>query len=84
MDNCELPAKFVISYSNGEEEATMTISQLRLNAECELYGKPHKVVTIDPPHVWLKRPDGKTMRLEYLTLITEPSFKPLKSMNASQ
>lgn len=62
----------------------MTISQLRLNAECELYGKPHKVVTIDPPHVWLKRPDGETIQLEYLTLITESSFKPLKSMTVSK
>lgn len=62
----------------------MTISQLILNAECELYGATHKVVTINPPHVWLKRPDGESIQIEYLTLITEPSFKPLKSMSGSR
>ncbi len=62
----------------------MTINRLILNSECELYGIQHKVVTINPPHVWLKRPDGVAIQMEYMRLITEPSFKPLKSMKGSR
>lgn len=62
----------------------MSISQIRLNAECELYGKLHKVVTIAPPHIWLKRHDGEAFQIEYLALITDPSFSHLKSMQVSK
>lgn len=58
----------------------MAISQLKLYSECEVYGKVHKVVSINPPYVWLKRPDGESVQFDYLSLITDPSFKPHKSM----
>lgn len=58
----------------------MSISRLILNSECELYGKPHKVVAVDPPHVWLKRPDGESIQYDYMTLVTNSSFIPGKSM----
>ncbi|CAM3105065.1 hypothetical protein PASE110613_16845 [Paenibacillus sediminis] len=58
----------------------MSISQLRIHGECELFGKLHKIVSINPPHIWLKRPDNETFSIEYSSLITNPSFKPLRSM----
>lgn len=61
----------------------MIISQLREDTECELYGTVYKIVRVDPPQIWLKRPDGGSVQLDYSTLITEPSFKPLTSMRAS-
>ncbi|MGC6589684.1 Mu transposase C-terminal domain-containing protein [Paenibacillus sp. Dod16] len=58
----------------------MTISSFRLNAECEVYGIMYRIVSIQPPDVWLKRVDGESVKFNYFSLITEPSFKPHQSM----
>lgn len=49
---------------------------LRVYSEFSLYGKSHKVVAIDPPHVWVRRPDGEDQKMSVISLINHPTFVP--------
>ncbi|KQX56861.1 MULTISPECIES: Mu transposase C-terminal domain-containing protein [unclassified Paenibacillus] len=54
----------------------MSFNQLKVYDECSLYGKKFKVITIDAPNVWLKRPDGEDLKITYSALINHPTFIP--------
>ena len=54
----------------------LSFNQLKVYDECSLYGKKFKVITIDAPNVWLKRPDGEDISITYSALINHPTFIP--------
>ncbi|MEK5024530.1 hypothetical protein [Paenibacillus sp. FSL M7-1046] len=49
---------------------------LRVYSEFSLYGKSHKVVAIDPPHVWVRRPGGEDQKMSVISLINHPTYVP--------
>ncbi|GLX71429.1 Mu transposase C-terminal domain-containing protein [Paenibacillus glycanilyticus] len=58
----------------------MAFNQLRLYSDFSLYGKVHKVVSINPPNVWIKRVDGEDREMLFIDLVTHPTFIAGKSM----
>ncbi|ETT50670.1 MULTISPECIES: Mu transposase C-terminal domain-containing protein [Paenibacillus] len=58
----------------------MAFNQLRLYSECCLYGKIYKVVRVDPPNLWLRRPDGEDLQIAYTDLVNHPTFVPESTM----
>lgn len=58
----------------------MALSSLKLYSEFSLYGKPHKVVAINPPHVWIRRPDGEDQMVALISLLNHPTYVSSESM----
>jgi putative transposase len=60
----------------------MQYNQLQLYSEFWLYGKKHKIVSIHPPNVWIKRVegDGEDFQIEFLSLVTHSTFKAGNAM----
>ncbi|WP_025689624.1 Mu transposase C-terminal domain-containing protein [Paenibacillus zanthoxyli] len=59
----------------------MTISNLKVYSEFSLYGRSHKVVAIDPPHVWIRRSDGEDQKINLIALINHPTYVPGESLS---
>ncbi|ULO07049.1 DDE-type integrase/transposase/recombinase [Paenibacillus sp. 19GGS1-52] len=58
----------------------MPSANLRVYSEFSLYGKSHKVVAIDPPHVWFRRTDGEDQKMSVISLINHPTYVPGESL----
>lgn len=56
------------------------IGQLAIHSECELFGTVHKIVGYEYPFIWLRRPDGESIKFNYMALVTHETFKPGRSM----
>ena len=62
----------------------MSINQLRLYSEFFLYGKKHKIVSIEPPFVRIKRPDGEDFQMKFIEIVSHPTFQPDSSMKVTK
>jgi putative transposase len=56
----------------------MRVSSLKIDDEFTYYGVKYTVFSIDPPNISIQRVDGdkKVREVDYLELITNPSFSP--------
>jgi putative transposase len=56
----------------------MRVSSLKIDDEFTYYGVKYTVFSIDPPNISIQRVDGdkKVREINYLKLITDPSFSP--------
>lgn len=58
----------------------MAFRQLKLYSECHLYGRIFKVVRIEHPIIWLRRPDGEELQMAFADLVNHPTFVPEETM----
>ncbi|ASJ56821.1 hypothetical protein BP422_26850 [Brevibacillus formosus] len=59
----------------------MRFKQLKVNSGLLLFGKKYTVMAIDPPNVTIKREgDNETLTFDYVSLVSNPTFIPGKSM----
>ncbi|HEY2492283.1 MAG TPA: hypothetical protein VGI33_05170 [Paenibacillus sp.] len=58
----------------------MSFNQIQLYSEFSLFGKPYKIIAIEPPYVWVKRLDGEDQKYRFTELATHPTFIPSSSM----
>jgi hypothetical protein len=60
----------------------MSFLRLVVGDEFEWYGVKHTVFAVEPPNIRIQRLDGTMVvsDIEYIDLITSPSFKPLKNL----
>lgn len=62
----------------------MSINQLKLYSEFYLYGKKHKIVSIEPPFVRIKRPDGEDIQMKFTEIVSHSTFQPDSSMKVTK
>src|SRR5690606_33126189 len=62
----------------------MAFNQLKLYSEFYLYGKKHKVISIEPPNVRIKRPDGEDIEMKFVDIVSNPSFQADKTMKITK
>ncbi|MCL6626412.1 MAG: DDE-type integrase/transposase/recombinase [Alicyclobacillus shizuokensis] len=60
----------------------MGLNELKVHAELMYYGKRFTVLSIDPPYVSLMRSEGggEVLKVMFSDVVTNPSFRPDKSM----
>lgn len=62
----------------------MSINQLKLYSEFFLYGKKHKIISIEPPFVRIKRPDGEDIQMKFTEIVSDSTFQPDSSMRVTK
>ncbi|REK71596.1 Mu transposase C-terminal domain-containing protein [Paenibacillus paeoniae] len=62
----------------------MSINQLKLYSEFYLFGKKHKIISIEPPYVRIKRPDGEDFRMKFSEVVGHSTFQPDRSMKVTK
>ncbi|QTH41666.1 transposase [Cohnella sp. LGH] len=62
----------------------MSINHLRLYSEFYLYGKKHKIISIEPPFVRIKRPDGEDIQMKFTDIVSHSTFQPDSTMKVSK
>ncbi|GAB6992130.1 Mu transposase C-terminal domain-containing protein [Paenibacillus pini] len=62
----------------------MSINQLKLYSEFFLYGKKHKIISIEPPYVRIKRPDGEDIKMKFTEIVSHSTFQPDTSMKVTK
>lgn len=64
-----------------KEWVVILFNQIEIDSNFLLYGKRHRVISVSPPFIWARREtDGEDIQIEFIKLISHPTFIPESSM----